>query len=70
MAGIKAVRGGRCSVCLVGHAAQIHEATLRVRAWFREQVLLGEALATGEERAAGKPGTGLCLKKRDGVYLP
>ena len=30
-----------CKVCLVEHDEELHEATLRVRSWFREEVTLG-----------------------------
>jgi hypothetical protein len=30
-----------CRVCLVEHDEEIHEATLRVRSWFKEEVTLG-----------------------------
>jgi len=34
-------KGKSCSVCLVQHDDEIHEATLSVRSWFRDQVVQG-----------------------------
>ena len=31
-------KAGECKVCLVPHDEETHEATLRVRQWFRYQV--------------------------------
>lgn len=33
-----------CKVCLVKHDNEIHEATLRVRAWFKDWVLQGRSV--------------------------
>jgi hypothetical protein len=30
-----------CRVCLVEHDEEIHEATLRVRSWWKEEVTVG-----------------------------
>jgi hypothetical protein len=36
----RARRPGNCVVCLVEHNDEIHEATLSVRAWLKEQIAM------------------------------
>ena len=40
-AGVERLRSGECPVCLGLHEQEIHDATTRVRRWFRGEVTKG-----------------------------
>ena len=53
-----------CTVCLGKHDQEIHEATRRVRLWFRDQTTLGMSkVEKGQPKVGGSLTTGVIMEK-------